>query len=642
MLKMEIERTGVLGKGTYGIVYSSTAKDASGQRRPVALKRMIKEVETVGCSSIGELAILAECTGHPFLVSTLTFVDTNAAITRAAHTESDLHTRRKHRAMGTSKTKSLTPLHVHGFDSELTDNPFHPVFEQAVCDFEHLFDTMNPSRGFPQALDPECQMLSLKNRIRMFHHVLCGLEWMHLQNIIHRDIKPQNILVFGRTPDDLVAKLADFGITKHLCPTLPSTPGTYTHTHRAPEIILECPYYDTRTDVWAAGCIFFFMLFGYILFDPEADREDEEDEDEFLKYAMLREILQVSEETFSNIDDFYDNFNLHRTEPMVRLPYKQKTGEKMEHPISTGPLFDALRYKRTDLEEKIKDEYPEDTILGSGALALLRDMLVLNPAKRLGTTALLNKYAALFSMCDPNAAKLRQESILFQRSPEQLAEMQWSSPMDYPVQLFSAEHEAMRLLMQKIIEKRIEVGSDLESLPNPQIAFRALETFERYLGWRAALMSDPSLAADAERAIGVSLAQLPTDMSVVMLACFHIQFKCLVTMSFLREYTFLGDFETISPSAAAKTAEAIRTTLTNGRTAFDTLESLILNYFYKFNMFIPTVFDSAASIAAKKFPTEVITIPEFPSKLALVLLQNYNALKTPTDVERLVNGWIPK
>jgi serine/threonine protein kinase len=90
----------------------------------------------------------------------------------------------------------------------------------------------------------------------IFGHVLHGLMFMHEHNIMHRDIKPQNILI---TSTGLV-KLADFGITTSTDRDRMGTTSMRLFTHRVvtrwyrpPELFFEPRRYDATIDLWSAG-----------------------------------------------------------------------------------------------------------------------------------------------------------------------------------------------------------------------------------------------------------------------------------------------------------------------------------------------------------------------------------------------------
>ncbi|TPX55753.1 hypothetical protein PhCBS80983_g05058 [Powellomyces hirtus] len=81
--------------------------------------------------------------------------------------------------------------------------------------------------------------------------VLLGLAHMHKHGFFHRDMKPENLLMSGKT-----VKLADFGLAREIRSRPPYTEYVSTRWYRAPEIILRSTSYSSPIDIWAVGCIF--------------------------------------------------------------------------------------------------------------------------------------------------------------------------------------------------------------------------------------------------------------------------------------------------------------------------------------------------------------------------------------------------
>ncbi|TYI54282.1 hypothetical protein E1A91_D11G063700v1 [Gossypium mustelinum] len=96
---------------------------------------------------------------------------------------------------------------------------------------------------------------------RFMQQLGAGLEVLQSHHIIHRDLKPENILLLG-SKDDLVLKIADFGLSRSL------DPGNYAQTvcgsplYMAPEV-LQFQSYDEKVDMWSLGAILFELLNGH-------------------------------------------------------------------------------------------------------------------------------------------------------------------------------------------------------------------------------------------------------------------------------------------------------------------------------------------------------------------------------------------
>ncbi|KAF9184747.1 hypothetical protein BGZ51_003150 [Haplosporangium sp. Z 767] len=84
----------------------------------------------------------------------------------------------------------------------------------------------------------------------MVFQVLRGLQHMHAKGIMHRDMKPENILVTGGT-----VKIADFGLARELKSRPPYTTYVSTRWYRAPEVLLKLSSYSCAVDIWAIGAI---------------------------------------------------------------------------------------------------------------------------------------------------------------------------------------------------------------------------------------------------------------------------------------------------------------------------------------------------------------------------------------------------
>jgi serine/threonine protein kinase len=104
----------------------------------------------------------------------------------------------------------------------------------------------------------------------VLYQIANGLHYIHSRNLVHRDVKPDNILISITTPVQI--KLSDFGLVKKISPQ-----GTFTQSGlkgtlkwMAPEILKlmenmddtsnELPHGTIKSDTFAAGCVFFYFL----------------------------------------------------------------------------------------------------------------------------------------------------------------------------------------------------------------------------------------------------------------------------------------------------------------------------------------------------------------------------------------------
>lgn len=103
------------------------------------------------------------------------------------------------------------------------------------------------------------KIFGLGEGIRIFQQVLSGVKAIHEKNIIHRDIKCDNIFLTRKKNGGFVCKIGDFGFAKVLNKTAQTNCGTT--LYMAPEVMAHLPY-DHKADIWSTGVVLYYMLFG--------------------------------------------------------------------------------------------------------------------------------------------------------------------------------------------------------------------------------------------------------------------------------------------------------------------------------------------------------------------------------------------
>jgi serine/threonine protein kinase len=113
-------------------------------------------------------------------------------------------------------------------------------------------------------IDRYCQALSLEARLRLFQALCSAVQYAHRNLVVHRDLKPGNILVTA----DGVPKLLDFGIAKRLHP---GRPEAFDHTaasqrfwtpHYASPEQVQGGSVTTASDVYSLGVLLYELLTG--------------------------------------------------------------------------------------------------------------------------------------------------------------------------------------------------------------------------------------------------------------------------------------------------------------------------------------------------------------------------------------------
>jgi len=165
-------------------------------------------------------------------------------------------------------------------------NKLYLVFEYLDQDLKKYMDSVT-------TFDP----LLVKSYIKQ---LLEGLLYCHRRRILHRDLKPQNLLIDRKG----FLKLADFGLARAVCiPVRPYTHEVITLWYRAPEILLGSQAYSMPVDIWSAGCIFAEMLAKRPLFPGDSEIDE--------LFRIFRTLGTPTEEVWrgcTSLPDFKPNF----------------------------------------------------------------------------------------------------------------------------------------------------------------------------------------------------------------------------------------------------------------------------------------------------------------------------------------------
>lgn len=122
--------------------------------------------------------------------------------------------------------------------------------------FEHLDQDLRKN------LDQHGNGLSKTKITSFLHQILLGIAFCHEHRVLHRDLKPQNLLIKKGE-----VKLADFGLARTFgIPIRSFSQEVVTLWYRAPDILLGSEKYSTPIDIWSIGCIFAEMASGRPLF----------------------------------------------------------------------------------------------------------------------------------------------------------------------------------------------------------------------------------------------------------------------------------------------------------------------------------------------------------------------------------------
>ncbi|CAJ1947599.1 unnamed protein product [Cylindrotheca closterium] len=211
------EKIGRIGEGTYGIVYK--ALDRKSNNSLVALKRCIPHHESSDgfpLTTLREIHALNLAASHPNVVDLLTVAVSDSGVFLAM------------------------PLVGNDLAAILDDPTAQPFSEAEV-----------------------------KTLVRQ---LLSALDFCHGHSLIHRDVKPSNLLISYKTG----LMLADFGLSRHIYKGQCCTVNVVSLWYRAPELLMQrnCSAYSFGIDMWAVGCVFAELLEGSPLI-PGTDDNDQ-------------------------------------------------------------------------------------------------------------------------------------------------------------------------------------------------------------------------------------------------------------------------------------------------------------------------------------------------------------------------------
>ncbi len=139
---------------------------------------------------------------------------------------------------------------VQYIDSIRTENTFNIIVTVEYAEYGAITSWLKPNGPFPGGLTLELTKGAVFS-------VLKGLEYLHHQGVIHRDIKGDNILIPAKGTLEL--KVADFGVATKQTGTNKVVGTPY---WMAPEVIEKRSQHNSACDIWSVGCTVIELLTG--------------------------------------------------------------------------------------------------------------------------------------------------------------------------------------------------------------------------------------------------------------------------------------------------------------------------------------------------------------------------------------------
>ncbi|XP_070535257.1 testis-specific serine/threonine-protein kinase 1-like [Ptychodera flava] len=98
---------------------------------------------------------------------------------------------------------------------------------------------------------------------KLFHQLVDGVMYLHSKNIVHRDLKCENILMV----DTNVLKIGDFGFARTVTDDVLSDTFCGSAAYAPPEILQGIPYNPKIAEMWSLGVILYIILVGMMPYD---------------------------------------------------------------------------------------------------------------------------------------------------------------------------------------------------------------------------------------------------------------------------------------------------------------------------------------------------------------------------------------
>ncbi|XP_059504390.1 cyclin-dependent kinase-like 4 [Stegostoma tigrinum] len=218
----------------------------------------------------------------------------------------------------------------------------HLVLE--YCDHTVLNELERYPRGLPEAM--------VKN---IMWQMLQAINFCHKHNCIHRDVKPENILITRQG----VIKLCDFGFARILIgPGDDYTDYVATRWYRAPELLVGDTQYGATVDIWAVGTVFAELVSGQALWPGKSDVDQI-----YLIIRTLGKLIPRHEHIFRN-NQFFLGVSLPEPDPEDMEPLEDKFPNLNPH---------ALTFMKSCLKMDPEDRCSCEDLLENAYFDLYRD-----------------------------------------------------------------------------------------------------------------------------------------------------------------------------------------------------------------------------------------------------------------------------
>ena len=184
----------------------------------------------------------------------------------------------------------------------------------------------------------ECQHFDEIMACSLMRQILSCLEYCHRHNIVHLDIKPENLIF--ESPDPLAPlKLIDFGTSSFYNPHEQMTVKIGTPAYMAPEVMKS--NYNEKCDVWSSGVILYVLLSGMLPFSGDTESE--------IQKSVLNDDVSFSDEEWYYVSEEAKWFirRMLDKNPTTRLSAAQALNDPWMLRFGTKKSFQAVNMSKT-------------------------------------------------------------------------------------------------------------------------------------------------------------------------------------------------------------------------------------------------------------------------------------------------------
>lgn len=441
-----------IGEGTYGRVYSAERGKEDGS---YAVKRNLIDKEIDFAGSVRELDLLTKLQDHPHIVR-IEFMSVGDPFAKGC----------------------MSPLR----DRKYKDDKVHFIFALADRDLDDIIMKSN---------------YGMKKAQKYMVDILLAVEYMHSKSVIHRDLKPQNILDFDGT-----LQICDFGLSKHFSKQSRQSTNVVTAWYRAPEICMGHEDYDEKSDVWSVGCILYEIV---------------------SKKSFVRDIKDANRRIIDKI--------------VSGLPYQISPTEFSK--LSSGTSFSNMKPRN----KKYRDSWGKqlfgrrkcEGIDREGFVEIIDRMLKFNPSDRLSIRQVLDH--PFFDMHRSYINKVR-ENYPPERDPYENVRVIACNERNWGIKI-----------AQTIFKSR-------DSFPwyDHGLLFQAIDIFDRYLLY----LAHNNRAKNQNNTRGLYLTKYRARLS--FLVCLYLALKYYSAGKYPVSYKDITE-DTFKTDKSLKIADELETTL---------------------------------------------------------------------------------